>query len=107
MDKIEKMLEAANGRLKTSNAGIKIFRRGKKLSLRGMLPPRPNSKQSKSSQQIISLGVFCNGAGIRKAEKEAQRLSSELALNKFDWNIWTNCDRVSDTENVSYWIEAI
>ena len=105
MDKVEKMLEAANSRLKTSNAGIKIFRRGKKLSLRRMLPPRPNSKQSKSSQQIISLGVFCNGAGIRKAEKEAQRLSSELALNKFDWNIWTNCDRVSDTENVGYWVE--
>ncbi|MEM9275580.1 MAG: hypothetical protein AAGA80_21845 [Cyanobacteria bacterium P01_F01_bin.143] len=50
MDKIEKMLEAANGRLKSSNAGIIIFRRGKKLSLRGMLPPKPNSKQNKSSQ---------------------------------------------------------
>jgi len=105
MDKIEKMLESANGRLKTSNAGIKIFRRGKKLSLRGMLPPKPNSKQNKFSQQIISLGVFCNAAGIKKAEKEAQRLSSELALNKFDWNIWVNSDRVSDTENVGYWIE--
>ncbi len=57
MDKIEKLLAAANERLKSSNAGIKIFRRGQKLSLRGMLPPKPNSKQSKSSQQMISLGA--------------------------------------------------
>ena len=105
MDKIEKLLAAANERLKKSNAGIKIFRRGQKLSLRGMLPPKPHSKQNKSSQQIISLGVFCNGAGIRKAEKEAQRLSSEVALNKFDWNIWLNSDRVSSPENVGYWLE--
>lgn len=105
MDKIEKLLEAANDRLKTSNAGIKLFRRGQKLSLRGMLPPKPNNKQNKSSQQIISLGVFCNAAGIRKAEKEAQRLSSELALNKFDWNIWLNGDRVSSPENVNCWLE--
>lgn len=104
MDKAKKLLEAANERLRSSNAGIKIFRRGQKLSLRGMLPPRPRSKQSKSSQQIISLGVFCNGAGIRKAEKEAQRLSAELALNNFDWNTWINGDRVSSPENVGYWV---
>lgn len=86
MDKLEKLLESANARLKKSNAGITIFRRGQKLSLRGMLPPKPG--KSKPSQQTIKLDIYCNGAGIKSAEKQAQQLSSSLALNQFTWDDW-------------------
>ena len=85
LDKIDRQLNAANNRLKQSNAGIKIFKRGQKLSLRGMLP---NKKGHGKSQQIISLGIYCNGAGIGTVEKQAQKLASQLVLNEFIWNDW-------------------
>ena len=72
--------------LKKSNAGIAIYKRGQKLSLRGMLPPKPGKNQP--SQQTISLGIYCNGAGIKQAEKQAQKLSSELLLKDFHWDNW-------------------
>ena len=106
MDKIEKLLKSVNRRLKESNAGIVIFRRGKKLSLRGMLPPKPGNNKSSPSQQTISLGIFCNCAGIRTAEKEAQKLSSLLALNQFDWNVWLKSDRSLTDETVGYWVKS-
>lgn len=100
MDKIEKLLSAANNRLKQSNAGIKIFKRGQKLSLRGMLP---HKSQDKFSQQTISLGVYCNAAGIKSAEKQAQKLASQLALNEFKWDLWT--DQKQNLATVGYWLK--
>lgn len=100
MDKIDKQLNAANNRLKQSNAGIKIFKRGQKLSLRGMLPKK---KGHGKSQQIISLGIYCNGAGIGRAEKQAQKLASQLALNEFAWNDWI--DKEKSIGTVGYWIK--
>ena len=102
MDKAERLLSEANQRLKRSNTGISIFKRGQKLSLRGMLPPKPG--KSKRSQQTIKLDIFCNPAGIKSAEKQAQQLASELALNQFNWNKWTSSNHQS-IESVSYWIE--
>lgn len=100
MDKIKKLLDDANGRLKQSNAGIKIFRRGQKLSLRGMLPS-PNGRGN--SQQTISLGIYCNAAGIQSAEKQAQKLASQLALKEFCWNDWrTNFTSVGTVE---HWVK--
>ena len=75
MDKLTKLLEKANSRPKTSNSGIKIFKRGQKLSLKGMLPPKKG--KVKASQQIISLGIYCNAAGIQSAERQAQKLASQ------------------------------
>ncbi|MEM8831915.1 MAG: site-specific integrase [Cyanobacteria bacterium P01_G01_bin.19] len=100
MDKINLLLDAANHRLKQTNAGIKIFKRGQKLSLRGTLPKK---KGDGRSQQIISLGIYCNAAGIGSAEKQAQKLASQLALNEFAWNDWI--DKEKSIGTVGYWIE--
>ena len=103
MDKIESLLFAANQRLKKSNAGITIFKRGQKLSLRGMLPPKPG--KSEPSQQTISLGIYCNGAGIKQAEKQAQKLGSELSLKDFHWDNWLSDSKDQSLESVGYWID--
>ena len=84
------LLDAANNRLKQSNTGIKIFRRGNKLSLRGTLPKK---NETGKSQQTISLGIYCNSAGISSAEKQAQKLASQLALNEFIWNDWIDKEK--------------
>lgn len=103
MDKTEKFLLDANSRLKRFNTGISIFRRGRKLSLRGMLPPKPG--KTKRSQQTIKLDIFCNPAGIKSAEKQAQQLASELALNQFNWNNWICTSNHQSIESVAYWVD--
>lgn len=101
MDKLDKLLGAANERLKISNAGLTIVKRGKKLSIRGMLPPKPGKK--KSSQQFVSLGIFCNAAGIKSAEKQAQTMASEIALDNFKWESWS--EKTHSLESVDHYID--
>lgn len=101
-DKITKLLNAANARLKLANAGIRIFKRGSKLSLRGMLPPKPGSSKQKYSQQTISLGFYANAAGIKTAEKQAQKLGATIALGEFDWTNYLSS--LSSFGSVEYWI---
>ena len=103
MDKIKKLLDAANSRLKQSNSGIVIFKRGQKLSLRGMLPPKPGKE--KPSQQTLRLGIYCNAAGIKSAEKQAQKLASVLALKEFSWNDWLFDNDRQNVETVGYWVQ--
>jgi hypothetical protein len=88
VDKISDAIVSANQRLKAGNVGIGIFRRGSKLSLRGVLPPKPG--KNKKSQQTIALDIFANPAGIKRAEKEAHKLSGLLATREFDWNDYLN-----------------
>ncbi len=101
MDKINQLLDAANLQLKQSNAGITIFKRGKKLSLRGMLP---NKIGEGKSQQIISLGIYFNAAGVQSALKQAQKLSSQLALKEFKWEEWSG--KNNNLGSLGYWVKA-
>ena len=105
MDKLDQLLGKANDRLKKFNAGVLIYKRGKKLSLRGTLPPKPGSGREKPYQQYLSLGFYCNAAGIKQAEEKAKLLSSQLALEKFDWQDWLNSDCGIALESVAYWFE--
>jgi hypothetical protein len=102
-DKINQLLEAANLRLKQANTGIIIFRRGSKLSLRGMLPPKPGSQKINANQQTISLGIFANAAGIKMAEKSALKLGAQIAMKEFDWQDYLKFDRAIGS--VEYWLE--
>ena len=102
-DKLEKLLTAANDRLKKGNCGIKIYKRGNKLSLRGTFPPKPGSQKIQPSQQYLSLGLYANAAGIQQAEKQANKLSSQLALNEFDWQQWINTDQLIGS--VGHWLD--
>ncbi len=91
-DKLEKLLTAANDRLKKGNCGIKIYKRGNKLSLRGTFPPKPGSEKTQSYQQYLSLGLYANAAGMQQAEKQGKKLSSQLALNEFEWKNWIDAE---------------
>ena len=105
MDKLDQLLGKANDRLKQFKAGVLIYKRGNKLSLRGTLPPKPGSGKVKSYQQYLSLGIYCNAAGIKIAEEKAKLLSSQLTLEKFDWQDWVNSDCGILLESVGYWID--
>ncbi|MDJ0574214.1 MAG: hypothetical protein QNJ65_03485 [Xenococcaceae cyanobacterium MO_234.B1] len=101
-DKIQQILDRANAQLKLANTGITIFRRGNKLSLRGMLPPKPGSKSKTPTQQTISLGIYANAAGIKVAKSEAQKLSAAIALKEFDWKNYSNKNQ--SIGSVGYWL---
>lgn len=65
--------------------GFQIERRGQKLSLRGILPPRPGSPRLRSHQQRISLNFPATPAGLKQAEQEVKIIAAQLIQNSFDW----------------------
>lgn len=82
---IDGKIAQSNGRLKAGHIGLRIERHGKKLLLRGILPPRPNSQQEKPYQQRISLQIPATATGLKMAEAEARSISARLILNTFNW----------------------
>lgn len=74
-----------NQRLKAAQMGLQIERRGQKLSLRGTLPPRPDSMRLKPHQQRIPLGFPVTQAGLKQAEQEVKIIAAQLIQNSFDW----------------------
>jgi integrase len=80
--KFDGQLAIANADLKAANLGLRIIRRGSKLSIRGMFP---NKDGGGKSQQILSLDVYANTPGLQRAKKEAAKISGLIALKEFDW----------------------
>ena len=82
---IDNSLNAVNRRFKAAKLGLKIERRGEKLSLRGTLPPRPDSHKLKPYQQRIPLGLPANKTGLKQIEKTAKVIAAQLIENTFSW----------------------
>lgn len=83
MDRVDQAIERANQGLNR----IKIVCRGRKLSLRGSLPKKPGEGRG-NRQQTIALGIFANPEGVKVALAKAQRLESDLNLDRFQWSDW-------------------
>jgi len=97
----ESLIEKANQRLRVANVGLRIIQRGAKLSLRGMFPTKTNPE--KKTQQIFSLDIYANPAGIKRAENEAFKLSGLIALKEFNWGDYLKVD--APIQTVGEWIE--
>ncbi|MCY7283883.1 MAG: site-specific integrase [Cyanobacteria bacterium CAN_BIN43] len=82
---IDDRIIQVNQRLKIAQMGFQIERRGQKLSLRGILPPRPGSPRLRSHQQRISLNFPATPAGLKQAEQEVKIIAAQLIQNSFDW----------------------
>ncbi|MEM6452780.1 MAG: site-specific integrase [Cyanobacteria bacterium P01_D01_bin.105] len=104
--KPETLLAEANKRLKSANIRIRIVVRAEsnRLYLRATLPPKPNASKTEPYQQRISLGIYFNPAGIKRAEAEAQKLNYELTLDQFDWNDWAEDKQA--LRKVTDWVKA-
>lgn len=100
------MIDQLNARLKAANLGIRVYQRGSRLSLRAMLPPRPGSGKNAPSQQLLSLNVYANPAGFKKAEAEAHRVGTLLAIGKFDWSEFLNAD-VAQAVPIKEWLNQL
>jgi len=83
MDQVDEAIRQANQAL----GRVKILRRDRKLALRGLLPCRPGEGYG-TKRAVISLGIYANPAGVKVAIAKAQRLESDLNLDRFDWADW-------------------
>lgn len=77
-------IDKANSKLER----IKIMQRGKRLTLRGTLPPKPGDGY-KPKQYTISPGLPATPCGLKLAIVEAQKIEADLIYGRFSWN----CDR--------------
>jgi hypothetical protein len=101
---VEDLLKAANSRLKYANTEITLFKRGNKLSLRGMLPAKPGSGKRDAIQQTIALDLYANVAGAKVAESEALKVSGLIALKQFDWGDYLKTANAT-IGSAGYWID--
>ena len=83
MEKVDRLIEKANAGLNR----VKIIRRDRKLALRGSFPKKSGEGRG-NRQRVISLGVFANPDGVKVAIARAQRLESDLNLERFNWADW-------------------
>jgi hypothetical protein len=105
METFDNDLEAANARMKRERYGVTIRRRGGTLYLRATLPPRPDSDKPKAHQQDIALGIYANPPGLKRAIADARKLSSDIALKRFEWSDWGVLPNL-DRRTVGEWIKA-
>ena len=82
---IDASLAQVNQRFKAAQLGLQIERRGDRLSLRGTLPPRPDSSRLRAYQQRIPLSIPANKAGLKQVEKTAKVIAAQLIENTFSW----------------------
>lgn len=79
-------ISQANGRLAAGNISLRVEQTGKKLSIRGTLPPKLESGRDRPHQQRIALGVDATGEGLKFAEAKAKEISGLIALGRFNWD---------------------
>ena len=82
---LDHRINQTNQRLKAAQLGLQIERRGKKIALRGTLPPRPESHRLRPHQQRLSLGLPATVKGLKEAEQQAKIIAGQLLQNNFDW----------------------
>ena len=63
---------------------ISIMQRGKRLTLRGTLPPKPGDGD-KPKQYTVSPGLPATTEGLKLAVIEAQKIEADLIYGRFSW----------------------
>ncbi|MEM8829503.1 MAG: hypothetical protein AAGE96_09115 [Cyanobacteria bacterium P01_G01_bin.19] len=82
---MQKKIDAANAKLER----LKIFQRGKRLSMRGTLPPKAGDG-NKPKQYTLSPGLPATPEGLRLALAKAQKIEGDLVYGRFSWEADSN-----------------
>ena len=77
-------------------------RRGRKLALRGSLPKKPGEGTG-NKQRYIALGIHANPDGVKVAKAKAQRLESDLNMERFSWSDWENASSGAEGKTAADW----
>lgn len=106
-EEIDELITQINDRLKAQNIGISIERDGKRLRLRGVFPPKPNSFDLNPTQQRLYPQIRATAEGVKIAEREAIKIRLSLDESKFDWGNYTrthHSDADQSPRTVGDWI---
>jgi len=88
-EKIDDAIAKLNRDLKIIRCRLRVERRHDRLVLRGTLPPKPTSAQTKPYSQRLSVGpIYATPAGLRAAKKKALQVSELLDEGRFSWDKW-------------------
>lgn len=97
-------LEQINARLKAGKVGVYVRQKGERLYLRGTFPPKAG--ETKPKNRYITLGIYANPAGLKRAEAEARKAGAQLACKEFDWSEWEpEVEVKTEQGTISSWIE--
>jgi integrase len=89
---IDSQINRVNQRMKLAQMELRIERRGEKLSIRGILPPRPHSEHDRPHQQRLSLNLPATPTGLKQAERQIKIITAELLQERFDWRNYLTRD---------------
>ncbi|NJM00488.1 MAG: hypothetical protein HC924_17665 [Synechococcaceae cyanobacterium SM2_3_2] len=97
---IDAAIKEANKNLKIK---ITLERKTHRLCLRGMMPLADHSGMKR---QQVSLGIYADKAGLKIAVAKAQKMSADLALNRFAWEEWQTAYR-KNPETIGEWLARL
>ncbi|MEM1426449.1 MAG: site-specific integrase, partial [Cyanobacteria bacterium P01_H01_bin.130] len=85
-ERLKKLLNQANGRLKRDGYRLAIAQRGQLLILRGTLPPQEGETTPRQRRLPTKLRATTNN--VLAAEKMAREVGRSLIEKTFDWGDW-------------------
>lgn len=97
---LDTAIATLNTRLKAARLGLQVERRGDRLSLRGTLPPRPDSGKARPHQQRIPLKLPATAAGLRQIEREAKVIAAQLIERRFSWASYLSQEEETSPESL-------
>ena len=100
---VERLLRAANERLKRGHVGLTLERRGEKIWFRGTLPDKVTGLLK---QQRFAAQVPANPVGIQHAERKAKLIGAKLNLGEFNWADWSAAPKV-DADSCGAWVQRL
>lgn len=107
MNEIQRLLRAANERLKLGKIGVSLVVQGKGdwLYVRGTFPPRPGSNKDVPYQTRIALGIQAlDHRAIKRAELTAKQIGLDLNIGAFDWRKFSDFAE-PQTKTAADWIK--
>ncbi len=97
---IDKLISAANQRLKAQGIKLRINSRGETLFLRGYLPPK--SGTGEFTRQDLRMGTTATPSGLMQIEAQAIAITDAIKSGTFSWhNYQKNLPQIDQTKQVA------
>jgi integrase len=81
-------VQRVNEQLASSGTAWRLEVRGRRLGLRGPLPPRPGAAEGPPTCQRLSLGLVADEASLPTALAQLETVRHQLRQGTFRWDAW-------------------
>jgi integrase len=98
-------LKRLNDRLKAASNPVAVIPKGKNLALRATLPRKVVHGGVGRKQYEISLRLPATKDGLKRAEREANKLAQHLADGSFRWELYADLDDNRQQQPIAQMVE--